>query len=121
MRKMPHGAFWALCACLLFSQPAYAQAAAPDVMSGTVLSLMTPTVFAAIEDYYGEPRLYWPDSDRIVSVKRLPDTAIYEIVIEVETFYGPHNPPYGIETMTFHVNQIGETKLVAFRHQDKPA
>lgn len=44
----------------------------------------------------------------------------YEVVIRVETFYGAHNPPYGLETMTFYVGPLDAVRLVNFDHQDEP-
>jgi len=82
-----------------------------------LLRLLYHPAFDAIKEYYGEPRQYWKDS--ILSIQKVPDTTYYEVVMQAETFYGPHNPPYGIETMTFYVS-YGDVELKNFEHQDEP-
>jgi len=85
-----------------------------DATVQTLLRLLSEPARDAIEDYYGEPRQYWKDN--IISVQKVPNSSYYEVVMQVETFYGPHNPPYGIETMTFYVS-YGEVMLKKFEHK----
>ena len=85
-----------------------------DASEQTLLRLLSGPVRNAIEDYYGEPRQYW--NDEIISVQKVPNSYYYEVVMQVETFNGPHNPPYGIETMTFYIS-YGEVILKRFEHQ----
>ncbi len=82
----------------------------------TLLRLLSEPAQDAIKEYYGELRQYW--RDEIISVQKVPNSYYYEVVMQVETFYGPHNPPYGIETMTFYVS-YGEVVLKKFEHQDE--
>lgn len=79
-----------------------------------LLRLLFHPAHEAIEEYYGEPKQYWHGS--ILSIKKIPDTPYYEVVMQAETFHGPHNPPYGIETMTFYV-RYGNIELKKFEHQ----
>ncbi len=107
--------------CLLISQPAYAsqnREPSSEYMEQAILRLLCGSMLDAVGDYYSHPRLYWTDSDKVLSVRPVPDTPYYEVVVQVETFYGPHNPPFGIETMTFYVS-CGEIVLKDFKHQDK--
>ena len=88
-----------------------------EAMEQTILRLLADPVDAAIRDYYGESRQHW--KDKLLSVKRIPDPLpYYEVVEQVETFVGPHGPPFGIETMTFHIS-YGKVELKSFEHQDK--
>ena len=80
-----------------------------------LLRLLYAPAQEAIAEYYGEPRQYW--EGKILSVQK--GAPYYEVVMQVETFYGPHNPPYGIETMTFGI-AAGKVKLQKFEHQDEP-
>jgi len=84
-------------------------------MEQTILRFLSDSADDAIKEYYGEPRQYW--EDKIISVQKVSGTP-YEVVMQVETFYGPHNPPYGLETMIFHID-YGEIKLIKFEHQDE--
>lgn len=80
----------------------------------TLLRLLFQPAHDAIEAYYGAPRQYW--RDKILCVQKVPDSPYYEVVLQAETFYGPHNPPYGIETMTFYV-KYGSVELKKFEHR----
>jgi len=88
-----------------------------DAAEQVLLRLLFYPAFNAIEKYYGEPRRFWKDN--ILSIQIVPDTPYYEVVMQVEIFCGPHNPPYGIETMTFYVS-YGYVELEGFEHQDEP-
>ena len=82
----------------------------------TLLRLLSEPAQDAIKEYYGEFRQYW--RDEIISVQKVPNSYYYEVVMQVETFYGPHNPPYGIETMSFYVS-YGEVILKKLEHKDE--
>ena len=88
-----------------------------DVSEQVILRLLYQPTAAAIEDYYGEPRQQW--RPEILSVQKVAESTYYEVIIRTETFYGAHNPPYGLETMTFYVDPLGQVQLVSFDHQDR--
>lgn len=105
---------------LVFSSVIYAKSEtgiSSEDAEQTLLRLLFNPAREAIEEYYGEPRQYW--RDKILSVQRVPNSGNYKVVMQVETFYGPHNPPYGIETMTFYIG-LGKIQLHEFKHQDEP-
>lgn len=87
----------------------------PEVMEQTILRLLFTPVYDAIKDYYGEPRQYW--QDKLLSIQKVPNGPYYEAVMQVETFFGPHNPPYGLETLTFYIS-YGKVELKSFIHAD---
>ena len=89
-----------------------------DAMEQVILRLLHQPVKDAVNDYYNGPRQYW--RQEVLSVQKIPQSPYYEIVIRMETFYGPHNPPYGLETMTFYVGPLDAVQLVNFEHQDEP-
>ena len=89
-----------------------------EAMEQVVLRLLHQPVKEAVNDYYDGPRQYW--EQEVLSVQKVPQSPYYEVVIRVETFYGPHNPPYGLETMTFYVGPLDAVQLVNFEHQDEP-
>lgn len=88
-----------------------------DATEQIILRLMYQPTVAAIEDYYGEHRQYW--RQEILNVQKVPESPYYEVVIQVETFHGAHNPPYGLETMTFYIGPLNEVQLVRFDHQEE--
>ena len=89
-----------------------------DAMEQVILRLLHQPVKNAVNDYYDGPRQYW--EQKVLSVQKVPQSPYYEVVIRVETFSGPHNPPYGLETMTFHVGPLDAVRLVNFDHKDEP-
>ena len=89
-----------------------------DAVEQVILRLLHQPVREAVSGYYDGPRQYW--RQEILSVQQIPQSPYYEVVIRVETFYGPHNPPYGLETMTFYVGPLDAVQLVSFEHQDEP-
>ena len=89
-----------------------------DAVEQVILRLLHQPVKEAVNDYYDGPRQYW--RQEVLSVQKVPQSPYYEVVIRVETFYGPHNPPYGLETMIFYVGPLDEVRLVSFDHQDEP-
>ena len=88
-----------------------------QVMEETILALLADDTFDAVRDYYGESRLYM--NEKLVGVQKVSEHPnVLEAVVQVETFYGAHNPPYGLETITFHIQYDGVT-LIYFKHQDE--
>ena len=55
-------------------------------------------------------------NEAILSIEKLQGT--FKFIIRVETFVGPHNPPYGIETMII-TQDNSEVKVIDFHHQDE--
>lgn len=93
------------------------EAISGDISEQIILRLLHQSTTDAINDYYGEHKQYWRQN--ILSVQKLPQSPYYEVIIQAETFCSAHNPPYGIETMVFHVGILGEVQLVHFDHQDE--
>lgn len=89
-----------------------------EAMEQVVLRLLHQPVKEAVNDYYNGLRQYW--KQEVLSIQKVPQSPYYEVVIQVETFYGPHNPPYGLETMTFYIGPLDAVRLVDFDHQVEP-
>lgn len=88
-----------------------------DAEDQIVLRLMHQPIALAVEDYYGEHRQYW--QQEVTDVQKVPESPYYKVVIQVETFHGAHNPPYGLETMTFYIGPLNQVQLISFDHQDE--
>lgn len=88
-----------------------------DAEDQVILRLLYQPTATAVEDFYGEHRQYW--RQEILNVQKVPESPYYEVVIRVETFHGAHNPPYGLETMTFYIGPLDKVQLINFEHQDK--
>ena len=70
-----------------------------DAAQQVIIDLLYQPTAVAVAEYYGEPTQFW--HSRILSIQKVEDSQNYEVVVQVETFQGPHNPPYGLETITF--------------------
>ncbi|MEA4932633.1 MAG: DUF3888 domain-containing protein [Lawsonibacter sp.] len=104
------------CPMLISSAPAVTKdTQSSEAAEQILLRLLFQPVHDAIEAYYGAPRQYW--RDKILRIRNVPNSPYYEVILQAETFYGPHNPPYGIETMTFYV-KYGSVELKKFEHRE---
>ena len=86
-----------------------------DAAEQVILRLLYHPTAAAVEEYYGECRQYW--RQEVIDVQKVPESPYYKVIIQVETFFGAHNPPYGLETMTFYIGPLDNVQLVNFDHQ----
>ena len=65
-----------------------------DASEQVILRLLSQPTTDAVYDYYGEYRQYW--RQEILSIQKVPQSQYYEVITRIETFYGAHNPPYGL-------------------------
>jgi len=86
--------------------------------TAVIAILLNPHIMTAVEKYFGEPTQYALYDAAIKKISQAGHNFAYKVTISVETFHGPHNPPYGIETMTFSVSPLGVV-LNNYIHQDK--
>ena len=87
-----------------------------DAAEQVILDLLYQPTAAAVAEYYEEPTQFW--HPEILSIRKVSDSRSHEVVIQVETFQGPHNPPYGLETITYYVSPTGQPLLVRYDHRD---
>lgn len=88
-----------------------------DAAEKVILRLLGDSVTAAVDEYYGGHQQYW--QKEVLSIQKVSESPYYEVVIQVETFFGAHNPPFGLETMTFQIDPVGEVQLAQFHHQNE--
>lgn len=102
-----------LLSCLFSSAPRAEKAA--DVEQAVILRLIYEPLQEAVRQYYGEWRQNW--RDEVLSVETVEGTPYYKLVVRFETFCGPHNPPYGVDTATFYVS-YGDVELRGYEHRE---
>ncbi len=74
-----------------------------------------PQIKEAVDNFYEEPKGF--DLVQISDVKAVgPYT--YEMKIEISTYAGAHNPPYGLDTLTVRFNSLCDGKVVDFEHKE---
>jgi len=90
----------------------------PSATDSAIAVLLQPHIDKAIEDYFGERTQYALYDAKVDSVTQAGTNFVFQIVITIPTFHGPHNPPYGLETMTFTVKPGGIVILEKYEHHD---
>ncbi|MBI6871139.1 leucine-rich repeat domain-containing protein [Clostridium aciditolerans] len=78
-----------------------------------ILSMLSPYIDEDVKNYYGEFRQYM--NAGILDIEQIDRG--YRLKIRIETFVGPHNPPYGIDTLTITKNN-SEIKVEEFKHEN---
>ncbi|WP_239614705.1 DUF3888 domain-containing protein [Cohnella mopanensis] len=81
-----------------------------------LLALITPSVSNALVGFYGSPKLYDLSDTKIVRIERqISGGYVFRMTVVVETFTGPHNPPYGRDTITLMID-TGSVSVEKFEH-----
>ena len=90
-----------------------------DLSNNTIRSLIYPYITDSIEKYYGENVPSFILSESKLSITQ-PDPQIFNFIItvQVNTYYGPLNPPYGIDTIKIQTSPQG-TNVIDFKHEEE--
>ncbi|MEH7226790.1 DUF3888 domain-containing protein [Bacillus sp. JJ1566] len=83
----------------------------------TLLTTLDPYIENEIIHYYGYLKQYGLYDAKIGSISRNPEAEFsFKVKVQVTTFEHAHDPPYGIETMTFDISPFG-VKVIEFKHK----
>jgi hypothetical protein len=101
----------------------YAELENKKLLQDTLLTTLNPYIYEAVQDYYeqmGEQsRSYDLYDAKILQLHReRPGEFSFFIVIQINTFVGPHNPPYGIEIISLKVTP-SKIQVINYLHRDK--
>ncbi|MCP1184206.1 DUF3888 domain-containing protein [Paenibacillus sp. 1781tsa1] len=80
------------------------------------LTILNPYIAREITSYYQENHMPVPgyglyDMNVLELKRRTQGGYSFRTVLEVRTFYGPHNPPYGKEIITFDIDTANVTMV----------
>ncbi|EQB89535.1 hypothetical protein J2Z44_002809 [Clostridium punense] len=89
-----------------------------ELYKGSLLCFLYPYISNSVDEYYGYSKQFDLYDAKIISIKKTPEKFEYEIIVQVETFTGAHNPPGGIETVTVLTSPMG-TKVISFSHNEE--
>jgi hypothetical protein len=86
------------------------------------LTLLNPSIQLAISQYYQEIQKPQPsyglyDTKVLELKRRFPGAYVFRVIVEVNTYYGPHNPPYAKEFITFDID-TSKVKLIKYIHRN---
>ncbi|MGM8215400.1 DUF3888 domain-containing protein [Bacillaceae bacterium W0354] len=83
-----------------------------------LLALLEPHITEAVESYYGRPKQYDLFDAKFLEVEKTNCQFCFNIKVQVTTFQGAHNPPYGVEIMTLSVSN-GRVVVTDYQHEEK--
>jgi hypothetical protein len=85
------------------------------IKDDAIISLLLDDINKAIQTFYNDPnKSFW--KAKIIDLKRIGEGIYeFEVTIELETFEGAHNPPYGKDILIFS-RKIEGIKLVKYQH-----
>ncbi|KQL41373.1 hypothetical protein AN960_05230 [Bacillus sp. FJAT-25509] len=87
------------------------------LLHDTLLTTLDPYISKGVEDYYGYQKAYGLYDAKILNINRDREGSFsFTAKVQVNTFEHAHNPPYGKETMIFHISPIG-IKKISFVHE----
>jgi hypothetical protein len=94
-----------------------ASAPPTPIKDQVIVSLLNPYIDRQVKKTYGpRPPLYSVAEAKILSLTQNSNQNVdFEVKIQIQTFRGPHNPPYGCDTFTFRV-QPYSVELLHFEH-----
>ncbi|MFX3649793.1 MAG: DUF3888 domain-containing protein [Paenibacillus sp.] len=80
------------------------------------LTMLNPYISREIISYYQDKHMPIPSYGlydiHVLDLKRLTLGGYkFRIALEIRTFYGPHNPPYGKEIITFEIDTTNVTMV----------
>lgn len=79
--------------------------------------LLYDNIDSVIQTHYGQPTQFALYDAKILMIERIDNSFYFDVLIEVPTFHGAHNPPYGIERMRFAIKP-DNVELKEYRHID---
>ncbi|CQR46811.1 hypothetical protein BN1058_01086 [Paraliobacillus sp. PM-2] len=68
---------------------------------------------------HDEPKLWNRGFEKIVKIKKDQTNNVFYVTVQVQTFEGAHNPPYGEETITFQIRG-NEINVSNYQHREIP-
>ncbi|EMY8532975.1 TPA: DUF3888 domain-containing protein [Bacillus paranthracis] len=81
-------------------------------------TLLAPYASQVIRNRLGPDHQYSLTDTKIIKIERFPkENFNFIVTVQYETYTGAHNPPNGIETITFNINPSG-VKVVNFIHKN---
>ncbi|MCU5707892.1 DUF3888 domain-containing protein [Bacillus wiedmannii] len=84
-----------------------------------VMNLLIEPISKEVEKYYKEPKLWDRGSEKIVEITKDEANDILYVTVQIQTFEGAHNPPYGEDTITFRIKG-NEIQPIQYKHRNIP-
>lgn len=89
------------------------------LLKDALIERLVEPISKAIYVYYNENKLWIRGFEKILKIEKDEHENDIYITVQVQTFEGAHNPPYGGETITFQIKG-SQIKVVDYKHRDIP-
>ncbi|MEJ9121934.1 DUF3888 domain-containing protein, partial [Bacillus thuringiensis] len=89
------------------------------LLKEVVIELLLEPISKEVENYYKEPKLWYRGSEKILEIKKDTTNYTFYVTVQIQTFEGAHNPPYGEDTITFRIKG-NDVKTIHYKHRDIP-
>lgn len=84
-----------------------------ELIQHSLIKMLSPYIQQSIKNYYGRNKQFMDDQILDISMYGPYDV---KIKLQVTTFEGPHNPPYGTEVITLVISD--KVEILDFTHQN---
>lgn len=89
------------------------------LLKEALIERLVDPISKAIDTYYVKPKLWFRSDEKVLKIEKDKHNYILYVTVQVQTFEGAHNPPYGEDTITFKIK--GDKIVVSdFKHRDIP-
>lgn len=89
-----------------------------QLLKEALIECLVDPIGKAIDTYY-QPKLWDRGFEKILKIERDETDSNLNVTVQVRTFEGAHNPPYGEETITFQIYG-SQIKVLNYKHRDIP-
>ena len=83
------------------------------ILEKAFLRAIGSEILSATKTYYGESRLF--QSEKIIDIVQDEYNDTYDVTIQIVTFKGAHDQPFGFDTITL---RLPEFKVIKYQHKD---
>ena len=90
-----------------------------EFLKEVLINLLLEPIGKEVNNYYKEPKLWDRDSEKVLEIKKDEANYIFYVTVQVQTFEGAHNPPYGEDTITFRIKG-NDIETINYKHRDIP-
>ncbi|OCA84168.1 hypothetical protein A8F94_15720 [Bacillus sp. FJAT-27225] len=90
-----------------------------SLLKEVLIDRLLDPIGEAVEKQYGQSKLWFRGDEKILKIEKDSENYYFLVTVQIQTFEGPHNPPYGRDTMTFKIRG-SEVELLDFKHETVP-
>ncbi|MEY8346872.1 DUF3888 domain-containing protein [Bacillus cereus] len=90
-----------------------------EFLKEVMINLLLDPISKEVDKYYKEPKLWDRGFEKVMEIKKDEENGVFYVTVQVQTFEGAHNPPYGEDTMTFRIRG-NDVEAIRYKHRDIP-